>query len=138
MSEEADRIVAALDLKPHREGGHYRETFRDADSIDGRAHSTAIYFLLKAGETSRWHRVDAVEVWHWYGGAPLELSVKQNGAIAQHKLGSNLANGERPQIVVPKDAWQMAKSLGSFTFAGCTVAPGFEFSAFELADGEPD
>jgi hypothetical protein len=138
MSDEADRIVAALDLKPHPEGGHYRETFRDSASSGGRAHSTAIYFLLKAGEISRWHRVDAVEVWHWYGGAPLELWVKQNGAIAQHKLGSNLANGERPQAVVPKDAWQTARSLGAFTFVGCTVAPGFEFSGFELADGEPD
>ncbi|HEY1708991.1 MAG TPA: cupin domain-containing protein [Rhizomicrobium sp.] len=138
MSGEADRIIATLGLKPHPEGGHYRETFRDCDGTGGRAHSTAIYFLLKAGEVSRWHRVDAVEIWHWYGGAALELSVKQNGTIVQHKLGNALEAGERPQAVVPKGAWQTARSLGAFAFVGCTVAPGFEFSGFELADGEPD
>jgi hypothetical protein len=138
MNDEADRIIAALDLQPHPEGGHYRETFRDAEATGGRAHSTAIYFLLKAGEISRWHRVDAVEVWHWYGGAPLEVSVKQNGVLTKHTLGTDLAAGEWPQAVVPKGAWQMAKSLGAYTFAGCTVAPGFDFSGFELPDGEPD
>jgi predicted cupin superfamily sugar epimerase len=133
MSDEADRIIATLDLKPHPEGGHYREMFRDADGTNGRAHSTAIYFLLKAGEVSRWHRVDAVEIWHWHKGAPLELSVAENGRTTRHILGADIVKGERPQGIVPKGAWQMAKSLGSYTLVGCTVAPGFEFSGFEMA-----
>jgi predicted cupin superfamily sugar epimerase len=133
MSDDADRLIAALDLKPHPEGGHYREMFRDADGTNGRAHSTAIYFLLKAGEVSRWHRVDAVETWHWHKGAPLELSVAENGRTTRHVLGAGIAKGERPQGIVPKGAWQMAKSLGAYTLVGCTVAPGFEFAGFEMA-----
>jgi predicted cupin superfamily sugar epimerase len=129
MSEQAERIIAALDLKPHPEGGHYRETFRDGEGHGERAHSTAIYFLLKAGEISRWHRVDAVETWHWYGGAALVLSIGRQRLV----LGPNLEGGERPQIVVPKGAWQMAQSLGAFTLVGCTVAPGFSFAGFEMA-----
>ena len=129
MSDEADRIIVALDLKPHPEGGHYRETFRDDEGHGGRAHSTAIHFLLKAGEVSRWHRVDAVEIWHWHKGAALALSIGRE----QQVLGPNLEAGERPQVVVPRGAWQMARSLGAFTLVGCTVAPGFEFAGFELA-----
>jgi len=133
MSDEEDKLIAALDLKPHPEGGHYRESFRDAARTNGRSNSTAIYFLLKAGEISRWHRVDAVEIWHWHKGAPLELSISQNGKTQIVLLGSDIEAGQRPQGVVPKGAWQMARSLGTYTLVGCTVAPGFEFSGFELA-----
>lgn len=133
MSDEATRIIAALDLKPHPEGGYYCETFRDSATTNGRAHSTAIYFLLKAGEVSRWHRVDAVEIWHWHKGAPLELSIVENGATSRIALGADIGRGERPQGIVPKGTWQMAKSLGAYTLVSCTVAPGFEFSGFELA-----
>ncbi len=128
MTETADALIAALDLKPHPEGGYFREVFRDGNP-NGRAHSTAIYFLLKAGETSRWHRVDAAEIWHWYRGAPLELSV----GSSRHVLGPAIEKGERPQCVIPKGCWQMARSLGDYTLVGCTVAPGFEFSGFEMA-----
>ncbi|MGI9424529.1 MAG: cupin domain-containing protein, partial [Hyphomicrobiaceae bacterium] len=101
----------------------------------GRATSTAIYFLLRAGELSRWHRVDASEVWHWYGGAPLRLSVSTGtGQGTEMMLGPDLAHGERPQAVVPALAWQQAQSCGDWTLVGCTVAPGFEFSGFELAE----
>lgn len=137
----AQEIIALLDLAPHPEGGHYRETFRDGDGHAGRAHSTAIYFLLAQGETSHWHRVDAAEQWHWYGGAPLELRIAQDeGEERSHRLGDDLAAGERPQAVVPAGAWQSARSLGAFTLTGCTVAPGFEFAAFELApkDWQPE
>jgi len=133
MSDEVDRIIAALDLKPHPEGGHYRETFRDPESINGRANSTAIYFLLKAGEISRWHRVDAVETWHWHKGAPLELLIAERGKTTRHVIGADVENNERPQGIVPKSAWQSARSLGAYTLVSCTVAPGFEFSGFELA-----
>ena len=130
---QADRLIALLDLKPHPEGGYYRQTFKDGDGSDGRAHSTAIYFLLKAGEVSRWHRVDAAEVWHWHAGAPLVLTVSPDGHDASaHHLGPDLARGQRPQLVVPAGAWQTATSLGAWTLVGCTVAPGFSFDGFEL------
>ena len=130
----ADDLIERLELEPHPEGGCFRESFRDARSDGGRAHSTAIYYLLKAGEVSRWHRVDAAEVWHWYAGAPLALGMRLDDEPAsEHILGSNIAGGEQPQIVVPAGIWQMARSLGEFTLVGCTVAPGFEFSGFEMA-----
>jgi predicted cupin superfamily sugar epimerase len=127
----ADDIVRILDLKPHPEGGHFRETFRDAG--EPRGASTAIYYLLKAGEHSHWHRVDAVEVWHWYAGDALELSISENGVTTVHTLGPNLTAGERPQIIVPKHAWQSARPLGRYTLVGCTVAPAFTFEGFEIA-----
>jgi uncharacterized protein len=131
----AANVIRLLDLKPHPEGGHFRETFRDAQQVDGvRAASTAIYFLLARGERSHWHRVDAVEVWHWHAGAPLKLEVAPpGGGIETVMLGGDLVSGERPQAVVPAQAWQAAQSLGDWTLVGCTVAPGFEFSGFELA-----
>jgi predicted cupin superfamily sugar epimerase len=131
-------LIRLLDLEPHPEGGHFRETFRDAPAPqvpeNGRAASTAIYFLLARGERSHWHRVDAVEVWHWYAGAPLALEISPSaGRIERVTLGSDLGAGERPQAIVPAQAWQAAQSLGAWTLCGCTVAPGFEFSGFELA-----
>ena len=127
MPPEADRLIELLDLKPHPEGGHFRETFRDSNV--GRSFSTAIYFLLKAGEVSRWHRVDAAEVWHFYRGAPLELRVGKQVSL----LGPDIDEAQAPQIVVPAGAWQAARSLGDYTLVGCTVAPGFEFDHFEMA-----
>jgi uncharacterized protein len=131
----ASDVIRLLDLKPHPEGGHFREMFRDERQVDGeRAASTAIYFLLARGERSHWHRVDAVETWHWYAGAPLELEIAQNeGPIERVTLGNDLVSGERPQAVVPAHAWQAAQTVGDWTLCGCTVAPGFDFSGFELA-----
>ncbi|HEY2070542.1 MAG TPA: cupin domain-containing protein [Rhizomicrobium sp.] len=126
---KADDIIARLKLKPHPEGGWYRETFRDSRGIKGRAYSTAIYFLLKRGEYSALHRVDAAEVWHFHAGAPLELKI----AGKRHVLGIDLIKKQRPQIVVPAGVWQSARTLGAYTLVGCTVAPGFEFAGFELA-----
>jgi predicted cupin superfamily sugar epimerase len=128
-----DDIVAALGLQPHPEGGFYREMFRDAAGPDGRARSTAIYYLLRAGEVSRWHRVDAAEIWHWYGGDALELSIGASDGVHRAVLGPNFSEGQRPQIVIPPHAWQSARPLGAYTLCGCTVAPGFEFSGFEIA-----
>jgi predicted cupin superfamily sugar epimerase len=124
-----DDIIESLGLKPHPEGGWYAETYRDAGGVNGRAHATAIYFLLKAGERSHWHRVDAAEIWLWHAGAPLKLGIGQESVT----LGPDLAAGQRPQAVVPPDAWQAAEPLGDFTLVSCVVAPGFEFSGFELA-----
>jgi predicted cupin superfamily sugar epimerase len=123
----ADALIAQLKLQPHPEGGYFRETFRDSNS--GRAHSTAIYFLLKAGEVSRWHRVDAAEAWHFYRGAPLELRI---GKVTQI-LGPEIEAGQQPQAIVLPGAWQSARSLGDYTLVGCTVAPGFAFEKFEMA-----
>jgi len=130
----ADDIIRVLDLKPHPEGGYFRETFRDATARDSRAASTAIYYLLKADEVSHWHRVDAAEVWHFYAGDQLQLSLSPDGMPPErHVLGLDLARGERPQIVVPAQVWQSARPLGRYTLVGCTVAPGFEFNGFEMA-----
>ncbi len=130
----AEAIIRKLGLIPHPEGGHYRETFRDPVERGGRAVSTAIYYLLGVGETSEWHRVDVAEVFHYYAGAPLVLTISPNGHDASaHHLGPDIMAGQRPQIVVPGGHWQTATSLGAWTLVGCTVAPGFEFSGFELA-----
>jgi uncharacterized protein len=130
----ADEIIAALGLEPHPEGGWYVQTFVDGAGVDGRARSTAIYFLLKAEERSHWHRVDAAEIWHWHAGSPIALQIAgSDGQTATHVLGSDLSAGQRPQVVVPAHAWQSARSLGEWTLVGCTVAPGFRFDGFELA-----
>jgi hypothetical protein len=127
-------VIALLELRPHPEGGHFRETWRAPAAPGARAAGTAIYYLLAAGEISRWHRVDADEIWHWYAGSPLALSLSPDGgSVERLRLGPNLREGERPQILVPSGAWQSAESLGAWTLAGCTVSPGFEFSGFELA-----
>ncbi len=135
-SATADEIIKLLGMQPHPEGGFYCETFRDTQSVDdnGRAASTAIFFLLKSGQSSHWHTVDAAEIWHWYAGAPLELGIAPpDGPSERIRLGNDLLNAERPQAVVPPGYWQQAKSLGEFTLVGCTVAPGFIFDTFVLA-----
>lgn len=130
----ADEIIALLDLAPHPEGGHYRQTWV-AESGGERPVGTSIYFLLRDGENSHWHRVDAAEIWHFYSGAPLVLSMAQTaaGPKAEHLLGPDLASGQRPQIIVPPHHWQSARSTGAWTLVGCTVSPGFRFEGFELA-----
>ena len=129
----AAEMIAKLALKPHPEGGHYRETFRDAHLIGGRPASTAILFLLAHGERSHWHRIDAVEVWHYYAGAPLKLEIVDGSKEEILRLGSDIHGDETPQATVPARAWQAAESLGDWTLVGCTVAPGFVFETFELA-----
>jgi hypothetical protein len=130
----AAAIIARLDLKPHPEGGHFRETFRDPRrDADGRSVSTAIYFLLARGERSHWHRIDAVEVWHYHAGSPLTLEIADGDSRRVVALGPDLAAGHVPQAIVPARAWQAAESTGDWTLVGCTVAPGFDFAAFELA-----
>jgi predicted cupin superfamily sugar epimerase len=130
----AEDVIRLLDLKPHPEGGHFRETFRDRAGPDGRSRSTAIYFLLKQGEVSAWHRIDAAELWHFHAGAPLRLRIAvEAGRLETHRLGTDLASGDRPQAIVPNGAWQSAESLGAWTLVGCTVAPGFLFEHFEMA-----
>jgi uncharacterized protein len=130
----ASDIIARLALQPHPEGGHYRETFRDSRcDANGRAFSTAIYFLLARGERSHWHRIDAIEVWHYYAGSALSLQIADDGGRRVVRLGPDLAAAEQPQAIVPPYAWQAAESTGDWTLVGCTVAPGFDFAKFELA-----
>lgn len=130
-----EKIIELMALQPHPEGGWYRETFRAEATIDARAAVTAIYYLLKAGERSHWHRVrDADEIWNWHAGAALQLSISVDGRdTTTHILGADLAGGEQPQAVVTQGVWQSAISLGAWSFVGCVVAPGFEFAGFEMA-----
>jgi predicted cupin superfamily sugar epimerase len=133
----AEEVVRLLGLQPHPEGGFYRETFRAPAPDGGRAASTAIYYLLREEDVSAWHRVvDADEVWHHYAGAPLELTLWDGRERTSLRLGSGLAAGERPQAVVPAGVWQAARPMGGWTLVGCTVAPGFDFSGFEMAPPE--
>lgn len=132
----SSQIIELLGLRPHPEGGHYVETWRGPAGPDGRATATAIYFLLRPGERSHWHHVDASEVWVHHDGAPLELSIHDETTHDETTtvvLGGDLAAGERPQAVVPAHAWQAAQPLGGWTLVSCIVAPGFEFAGFELA-----
>jgi predicted cupin superfamily sugar epimerase len=135
QGRSAAEIIEHLALLPHPEGGFYRETFRDsAQPPSGRSASTLIYFLLEAGQSSHWHRVDAVEVWHFYAGAPLALRLSADGRVStEQRLGADLFAGEHPQAVVPAGWWQSAQSTGAWSLVGCGVAPGFEFAGFELA-----
>ena len=131
---DAAEVVARLGLRPHPEGGHFRETFRHVAPGGGRGAMTAILYLLEAGEVSARHSVDAAEIWHFHAGAPLALSISEDGrAPRTHLLGSDLATGEQPQSTVPAGAWQSAQSRGAWTLVGCTVGPAFEFAGFELA-----
>ncbi|MEX1297244.1 MAG: cupin domain-containing protein [Candidatus Limnocylindrales bacterium] len=139
---DAETIIAALGLRAHPEGGHYVETWRTDGGAGERPAGSAIYYLLRAGERSHWHRVDADEIWHHYAGDPLVLSIAPgSGEVTaeRHVLGPDLEAGQRPQLVVPAGHWQAAESLGAWTLVGCTVSPGFRFEGFELAerDWEP-
>jgi hypothetical protein len=127
---DAASVIAALDLRPHPEGGHYRETWRDVPAGGGRGVGTAILFLLRHGEVSRWHRVDAAELWIWQAGAPLTLRLSPGDDAM---LGSNLAAGEVLHHVVPVGVWQSARSNGPWSLCCCAVAPAFQFEGFELA-----
>jgi len=123
-------VIEALGLQPHPEGGHYREIFR-AES------STAIYYLLAAGERSHWHRVNADEAWHWYGGGALALRLSEHGQrVESLHLGPDLAAGQRPFAMVPRGCWQAAAPLEGWVLCGCTVAPAFTFAGFEMAPPE--
>lgn len=135
----AQEIIATLNLSPHPEGGHYRQTWIDK-STQGRACGTCIYFLLEAGKPSHWHRVDAVEIWHYYAGAPLLLKRAETEHATRQDLilGPDLANGQRPQGIVEKDWWQAAQTKGDWTLVGCKVSPGFQFDGFVLADPDFD
>ena len=132
--EQADRIIVELGLQPHPEGGWYRETWK-GPVRDNRAIGTAIYFLLKAGERSHWHRVDAGEVWLWHAGSPLDLLMAEAdaGPLAVHRLGPDVLGSERPQAVVPAGWWQAAEAREGWALVSCCVAPGFRFEGFELA-----
>jgi hypothetical protein len=136
-SAPAEAVARALDLQPHPEGGHYRETWRDTPAGGARGTGTAMLFLLREGERSHWHRIDADELWIWQAGAPLSLRID---ARATHRLGPAVAAGEALQRLVPRHSWQSARSLGEWTLCSCVVAPAFSFAGFELAppDWRPD
>ncbi|MER5171513.1 cupin domain-containing protein [Thioclava kandeliae] len=129
----ADDIIETLQLAPHPEGGHYRQTW--IAEGEGRTAGTCIYFLLKAGEASHWHKVDSTEIWLWHAGAPLTLSLapSDTGPAKDYRLGPDILAGERPQVIVPPHHWQAACSTGEYSLVSCTVSPGFRFEGFTLA-----
>mgnify|MGYP005986600555 CR=1 FL=1 len=137
MTQSAQDIIKTLDLQPHPEGGWYRQTWQDGTKP--RAAGTSIYFLLEAHQTSHWHRVDSAEIWHWYAGSTMELHIHENGNTQVSILGPNLLDNQRPQLIVPPNAWQKSVPVEGWVLVGCTVSPGFEFERFELAaeDWEP-
>ncbi len=132
---DAQRLIAALALSPHPEGGWYRETWRAAAPAGTRATATAILFLLEAGQRSHWHRVDAAESWLWHAGAPLSLRVApdDSGPVGEVRLGGDVLAGESPQHVVPADHWQAAEADRGWALVSCVVSPGFDFAGFTLA-----
>jgi uncharacterized protein len=132
---KANDLIKALDLAPHPEGGWYRQTWVAEGSV-GRPAGTCIYFVLEAGKPSHWHRVDAVEIWHFYAGAALTLRMAATdaGPVQTVLLGPDVLGGEVPQGIVPSGWWQAAATTGDWTLVGCTVSPGFRFEGFELAD----
>ena len=133
----AKQVIERLGLQPHPEGGFFRETYRHVDPDGERGLGTAIYFLLTADSFSHWHRIDALEIWHWYCGSTITLTISETGEDAvAHQLGSDIMKGERPQVIVPPGAWQSAETLGDWSLVGCTVNPAFSFDGFELAPPE--
>ncbi|MBI1217502.1 MAG: cupin [Rhodobacteraceae bacterium] len=132
---EAKAIIDRLGLAPHPEGGWYRQTWVAEAAAGERPVGTAILFLLRAGERSHWHRVDAAEIWHFHAGAPLILSLAAGaaGPAVAHRLGPDVTGGDSPQVIVPPLHWQAARSTGAWSLVGCTVSPGFRFEGFELA-----
>jgi uncharacterized protein len=131
---DANEVIRRLALQPHPEGGMFVETWRAEAEPGVRASGTAIYFLLRAGERSHWHRVDATEIWHFYAGDALELQTSPDGrGIRTRVLGPDITAEQAPQLIVAPGHWQAARSLGAWTLVGCTVSPGFELAGFELA-----
>jgi predicted cupin superfamily sugar epimerase len=130
-------VIDLLGLTPHPEGGWYREMWRSSPYLDGRSAGTAIYFLLESDRPSAWHRVDADEIWHYYLGAPLTLTMQLRDGERRNVLGPDLGAEQRPQIVVPAGIPQSASTFGPWTLCGCTVAPGFTFEGFELIGNGP-
>jgi hypothetical protein len=129
-----DDIIRELGLEGHAEGGHFAQTWCDAPADGSRGAGSAIYYLLRAGERSAWHRIDAAEVWHLYAGGPVLIRLSADGAaVTEHRLGMDLASGERPQVAVPAGTWQTAEPLGEWALVGCTVAPAFAYAGWELA-----
>lgn len=141
-----DHYVEHLEMQPHPEGGWYKETYRSKDAVpssvlegfDGdRNFATGIYFLLTKENFSAFHRIKSDEMWHFYDGDGLTIhEIRPNGAYIERKLGLDLENGERPQLVIAANSWfaSEVKEGGSWCLVGCTVSPGFDFQDFELAE----
>lgn len=135
----ARSLIATLDLSPHPEGGWYRETWRAPAAPGKRAAATTILFLLEAGQSSHWHRVDAAEIWLWHGGDALDLRIAAHDRAASEtvRLGPDFATGQTVQAVVPEQHWQAASPAPDgphgYTLVSCVVAPAFEFTGFTLA-----
>ena len=135
-NSSAEEIISILQLEAHPEGGFYRQTFKDTDlNEDGRSLSSVIYYLLKFDQVSDWHKVDATEIWFWHSGAPMVISISSNGRDTEAlHLGPNVQVNQKPHVIVKKNYWQSAVSLGEWSLVSCMVSPAFEFTGFEMAE----
>ena len=146
MHPRAVELIATLEMRPHPEGGFYREIFRSpsqvtpADERGPRAALTTIYFLLPQGSVSRWHRVASDEVWHLYEGGPIELlELGASGRdLVRHRLGPVGGDNSAPVCTIRAGTWQAARPLGDYALVGCTVGPGFDYADFRLLADEPE
>mgnify|MGYP006295252479 CR=1 FL=1 len=149
MMHTATYWIDKLKLTKHPEGGYFKEVYRSNEIVSKkglpqrynsfRSFSTSIYFLLKSGEFSAFHRLKSDEIWHFYEGVPLWIFILfPNGKLATVTLGQDPAKQQQFQVAIPKGAWFAAKPAekGAFSLMGCTVAPGFDFDDFELARQE--
>jgi predicted cupin superfamily sugar epimerase len=145
MNASAQSYIEALQMQPHPEGGFFRESYRSEQVMEvpapgagtrQRNACTAIYFLLEAGNFSAFHRIQSDEIWHFYAGQAVEvLELLPSGELRCTRLGPDILRGELPQYVVPANTWFASRVAdgGTFSFVGCTVAPGFDFADFRLA-----
>ena len=134
MGQTAKEIIETLNMEPHPEGGWYTRTWRSTQTSDGRRIGSAIYYLLEEDQTSRWHRIDADEIWHFYTGSAVTLSVSNFGdGVEAQVLGPDVLRGERPQILVPSSSWHTATPINGWSLIGCTVVPAFQFGGMEIA-----
>ena len=132
---DSRRLIEALGLEPHPEGGWYRETWRAETEAGGRAPATAILFLLEPGQRSHWHKVDATELWLFHAGSALSLRTApgHEGPVREARLGGDVLAGEQPQIRIAPGEWQSAEAESGWALVSCIVSPGFDFAGFELA-----
>jgi uncharacterized protein len=135
-------LIQELSLKPHPEGGWYREIYRSRMRVQApgghRSALTTIYYLLARGQVSRWHVVQSDEIWHFYDGAPLELfAYDPDSEVCTRQVLAQPSGGREPVAIITAGVWQAARSLGECTLAGCSVAPGFEFADFRLVASVP-
>ncbi|UTW60360.1 cupin domain-containing protein [Kordiimonas sp. SCSIO 12603] len=133
----AKDVIKKLDLSPHPEGGYYRRTYQNEGGAEARGRATSIYYFLEGTDFAKWHSTDGDEIWYWHAGAALTLEIDlHHKGVQSYELGPDIFHGQAPQILVPADNWQRARSNGDWTLVSCMVSPGFLFDSYELIEDE--